>query len=53
MIKLEKRLCLKEQLCDDELSTRIYLLLKVLNVVLIAGAFGMAVGITWEGMGCV
>ena len=45
LVKLEKRLCLKEQLCDDKVGTCVHLLLEMLNIIFIAGTVGMSMRI--------
>ena len=51
LVKLEKCLCLKEQLCDDKVGTCVHLLLEMLNIIFIAGTVGMSMRIALRGKG--
>ena len=51
MVKLEKCLGLKEQLCDDKVGTCVHLLLEMLNIIFIAGTVGMSMRIALRGKG--
>jgi hypothetical protein len=41
-MELEKSLCFKEKLCDDEVSTSVHLLLEVLEIFLVRGTVRVA-----------
>ena len=44
-VELEESFRFKEELCDDEVSTSIHLLLQMLDVLLVGRAVGMSVGV--------
>ena len=44
-VKLEESFRFKEELCDDEISASIHLLLQVLDVLLIGRTVGMSMGV--------
>lgn len=48
-VELQESLRFKEKLCDDEISTCVYLLFEVLKILLIRGTVRVTVGVTWRG----
>ena len=45
-VELEERLGFKEELCDNEISSCVHLLLEVLEIFLVRGTVRVAMGVT-------
>ena len=51
MIELDESFSLKEELCDDEISSCVNFLFQMLDVLFVIGTVRMTVGIAWIGGG--